>query len=236
MNIDAIQFWGQGQFKLTMTAPFGPGSIRLANSGGGAGNGYWTAVTLTQGAFPNGWLFGVDIGLPELLSEVAGGAPFSEHPRWRRRIGFHHPRRRPARTLALRGEHPLRRCPVRGRVPRRLGTRVLPHALSRGRLVGAANRLAGGRLGDGNDATAANCVAAVAESDRPGRTLMGAEYTRRPHPGWSTHARAVTLSQVSFRVISFILIAAVAAAQESRTAASGRRRNRGRARPISRWG
>ena len=75
MNVDAIQFWGQGQFKLTITAPFGPGSIRLANAGGGAGNGYWTAVTLTQGAFPNGWLFGVDVGLPELLGEVASGVP-----------------------------------------------------------------------------------------------------------------------------------------------------------------
>jgi Lectin C-type domain len=77
VNVDAFHFWGQGQFKLTITAPFGPGSIRLANTGGGGGNGYWTAVTLTQGAFPNGWLFGVDVGLPELLGEVTSGVPFS---------------------------------------------------------------------------------------------------------------------------------------------------------------
>ena len=32
--IDSIQFWGTGKFQLTMSAPFGPGSIRVENSQG----------------------------------------------------------------------------------------------------------------------------------------------------------------------------------------------------------
>lgn len=34
------------------------------------------AMTLYAGVFPNGWLFGVDIPVPELFSEVAFGPPF----------------------------------------------------------------------------------------------------------------------------------------------------------------
>ena len=34
------------------------------------------AITLAPGAFPNGWLFGVDISIPELLTELNAGLPF----------------------------------------------------------------------------------------------------------------------------------------------------------------
>jgi hypothetical protein len=77
VHVDAIQFWGGPQFELEITAPTGPGSIRLQNAGGGAFNTYWTAVTLVPGAFPGGWLFGLDISPSDLLDQVMFGPPFS---------------------------------------------------------------------------------------------------------------------------------------------------------------
>jgi Lectin C-type domain len=77
VHVDAIQFWGSSSFQLDITAPLGPGSVRLKNTGGGAGHSYWTAVTLVQGAFPNGWLFGLDIPPTLLIDEVMMGTPFA---------------------------------------------------------------------------------------------------------------------------------------------------------------
>jgi Lectin C-type domain len=77
VQVDAIQFWGSDEFRLHLSAPFGPGSIRLQNQGGDAGGGYWTAVTLQPGSFPHGWFFGLDISVAELLTQVSSGAPFS---------------------------------------------------------------------------------------------------------------------------------------------------------------
>jgi hypothetical protein len=74
--VDAIQFWGSSGFKLEITAPSGPGSIQLRNANGVGGNTYVTAVTLSQGAFPHGWLFGLDIDPEVLLEQAAGGPPF----------------------------------------------------------------------------------------------------------------------------------------------------------------
>jgi Lectin C-type domain len=76
-HFDAIQFWGSGPFRLSLTAPAGPGSIQVQNSGGKPGNSYWTVATLNQGSFPNGWLFGLDISAGEVLNEVMSGVPFS---------------------------------------------------------------------------------------------------------------------------------------------------------------
>jgi Lectin C-type domain len=76
-HVDAIQFWGTGNIDLAITAPFGSGSIRLANTQGAPNTPYWTAVTLAQGAYPNGWLFGLDITLAELLNQVSFGVPFA---------------------------------------------------------------------------------------------------------------------------------------------------------------
>jgi Lectin C-type domain len=77
VSVDAIQFWGSGQFQLDITAPAGPGSIRLENTGGVPGNTYLTVVTLDQGSFPFGWLFGLDIPPALLIQEVMTGVPFS---------------------------------------------------------------------------------------------------------------------------------------------------------------
>jgi Lectin C-type domain len=76
-HLDAVQFWGTDKLQLSMSAPFGPGSIRVTNNQGIPNTPYWTAFTLTQGAYPNGWLFGLDITLSELLSQVAFGVPFA---------------------------------------------------------------------------------------------------------------------------------------------------------------
>jgi Lectin C-type domain len=77
VTIDAIQFWGTGRLKLAVDAPTGPGSFRMQNSGGGAFNPYVTAVTLAPGAYPFGWFYGVDISMPQLLSELGSGPPFT---------------------------------------------------------------------------------------------------------------------------------------------------------------
>jgi hypothetical protein len=77
VHVDAIQFWGTGKFQLDITAPFGPGSIRLQNSQGTPSAGYITAVTLAQGSFPNGWLFGLDIALNDLFGQIGTGVPFT---------------------------------------------------------------------------------------------------------------------------------------------------------------
>jgi hypothetical protein len=77
IHVDAIQFWGTANLDLAITAPFGPGSIRLQNTQGAPNTPYWTAVTLAQGAYPNGWLFGLDITMSELLNQVSFGAPFA---------------------------------------------------------------------------------------------------------------------------------------------------------------
>jgi hypothetical protein len=77
VHVDAIHFWGMSRFQLAITAPFGPGSVRLQNSQGVSFAPYWTAVTLSPGAFPNGWLYGLDITVGDLLNEVSFGPPFS---------------------------------------------------------------------------------------------------------------------------------------------------------------
>jgi Lectin C-type domain len=77
VHVDAIQFWGTSTLQLAISAPLGPGSIRVANSQGVPNTAYWTAFTLAQGAYPNGWLFGLDITLTELLNQVSFGVPFA---------------------------------------------------------------------------------------------------------------------------------------------------------------
>jgi hypothetical protein len=75
--VDSIQFWGTGKLQLTMSAPFGPGSFRMETSQGTPNATFFTAATLVQGTFPNGWLFGIDIAPNDLVAEIMSGAPFS---------------------------------------------------------------------------------------------------------------------------------------------------------------
>jgi hypothetical protein len=61
---------------LGWSAPWGAGSI-LASLGGAPPNGtYFLAVTLSAGAYPGGWFYGVDVGFQELVTEVNIGPPF----------------------------------------------------------------------------------------------------------------------------------------------------------------
>jgi hypothetical protein len=63
-------------FALTIDAPAGPGSFRIANGGLPWGVVYYTALTLTQGLFPNDWFFGVDVSLSEILAQLSAEPPF----------------------------------------------------------------------------------------------------------------------------------------------------------------
>jgi hypothetical protein len=62
-------------FNDSWSSPFGPGSIQYNVCGGSPFGTYQLLATLNQGAFPAGWLYGIDITYPELTSEL-GAAPF----------------------------------------------------------------------------------------------------------------------------------------------------------------
>jgi hypothetical protein len=63
---------------LVFSSPNGSGSLRVQNlpCPTAANMDYLLAVTLTGGAFPNGWYFGLDIPLSELISQFNIGFPF----------------------------------------------------------------------------------------------------------------------------------------------------------------
>lgn len=54
----------------------GPGTIGYAVSNGPASGLAFTALTLAGGAYPNGWFYGIDIAVPDLLSQWSLGFPF----------------------------------------------------------------------------------------------------------------------------------------------------------------
>jgi hypothetical protein len=62
--------------KLAWSSPLGPGSLQ-AQVTGPLGGTYFVAVTLVPGAFPNGWLFGLDISYPDLAYQLGAGFPFT---------------------------------------------------------------------------------------------------------------------------------------------------------------
>jgi len=55
----------------------GSGDIRIQNLGGTVGNNYLTFATLTAGAFPTDWFFGIGINANELAAEMLQPPPFS---------------------------------------------------------------------------------------------------------------------------------------------------------------
>jgi hypothetical protein len=63
----------------TFTSPFGAGSVMMTNTACPplANTAFFTAISLSQGAFPNGWWFGVDLPLPQLLNLFTLGPPFT---------------------------------------------------------------------------------------------------------------------------------------------------------------
>jgi subtilisin-like proprotein convertase family protein len=65
-----------GSWDLQIVQPNGPASATVSNSGGHAGHSYANMMTLTPGAFPHGWLHGIDMTLLEIAAEISAGAPF----------------------------------------------------------------------------------------------------------------------------------------------------------------
>jgi hypothetical protein len=63
---------------LVFSSPLGAGSLKMVNTEcpAGVGKDYFVAVTVTQGTYPNGWLFGVDIPFQLLQYEILAGPPF----------------------------------------------------------------------------------------------------------------------------------------------------------------
>ena len=61
---------------LQIWQPQGPASVTLLNKGGTMGNSYANLVTVAPGAFPHGWLHGLDIGWDDLVSQVNYGSPY----------------------------------------------------------------------------------------------------------------------------------------------------------------
>jgi len=60
-------------FAQAWSSPLGIGSIQYNVCNGAPTGNYQLCLTLNAGAFPNGWLYGIDIGLTELQGEL--GAP-----------------------------------------------------------------------------------------------------------------------------------------------------------------
>jgi hypothetical protein len=63
------------KFSFSITKPTA-NDVQLTDVAGTPGNVAFNAVTLTQGAFPNGWFYGVDIPFGEILNEANSGPPF----------------------------------------------------------------------------------------------------------------------------------------------------------------
>jgi hypothetical protein len=61
---------------MTLSFFTGPGSIGYQISGAPTGTTAFTAITLNQGTYPNGWFFGIDVWFAELLNEYTLGFPF----------------------------------------------------------------------------------------------------------------------------------------------------------------
>jgi hypothetical protein len=66
-----------GGISAAASSPGGPGDLQIALSGGPcAGGNYVLAVTLIAGSYPTGWLYGLDIPVLQLVSQVNSGFPF----------------------------------------------------------------------------------------------------------------------------------------------------------------
>jgi hypothetical protein len=64
-------------YSLTATSPGGAGDLQLDFSNGPcAGGTYFMAVTLVGGLYPNGWFYGLDVPISELVGLYSLGFPF----------------------------------------------------------------------------------------------------------------------------------------------------------------
>lgn len=64
-------------FRLVIDSPTGAGSLRIRNLLGTPGAFHLTVLTVVPGAYPNGWLFGLDPSIADVYVQLAAGAPFT---------------------------------------------------------------------------------------------------------------------------------------------------------------
>lgn len=74
-RVDSCHADVPGAFELSLQPGPLPGELRLRRSRGIPGDTYFTALTVLPGAFPNGWFFGLDPALGDLLGFAASGHP-----------------------------------------------------------------------------------------------------------------------------------------------------------------
>jgi len=72
-----------GGFNLNVNQVFnlqfgsiGPGTIGFALTGGPQLGTYYLAISFAAGNFPNGWLYGIDILIPDLVAQINSGWPY----------------------------------------------------------------------------------------------------------------------------------------------------------------
>lgn len=73
-RLDAVCF--ESGPRLTMFAPFGSGTLQLIVDCGTPSDYVFTPISVSAGAFPNGYFFGIDISIFELMSQFQYGPPF----------------------------------------------------------------------------------------------------------------------------------------------------------------
>jgi hypothetical protein len=64
------------KFSISFSSPFGPGSLQFDVAAGPPSGTYFLPVSVSAGLFPNGWLFGLDIPIFEVLNQLQFGFPF----------------------------------------------------------------------------------------------------------------------------------------------------------------
>ncbi len=74
--LDNLVFLNVPGCTFAVTSPLGPGSLLVSTQNCTPGATYLTPVTLVPGAFPNGWCFGIDISVLDLVALAAAGPPF----------------------------------------------------------------------------------------------------------------------------------------------------------------
>jgi subtilisin-like proprotein convertase family protein len=64
-------------YDLVVFQPSGPASFVLGNLGGVPGNTFVNLFTLAQGAAPSGWVYGLDIALVDIITQINFGPPYT---------------------------------------------------------------------------------------------------------------------------------------------------------------
>jgi len=66
-----------GALSFVFSSPLGPGSVQADVLNGTPFGAYIMALTLAPGAYPNGWLGGLDISIGDLIAQATAGFPFT---------------------------------------------------------------------------------------------------------------------------------------------------------------